>query len=235
MKRPEIEEHLFPPFEGFPPEGIRFLRSLRRNNNREWFGKHRQEYEEFVKLPMQSLIAALAGPMELAAPEIEVNPRKSMFRIHRDTRFSRDKKPYKTHVAAIFHPRGHWGESAGLYLHIEPGEVYLGGGIYMPDGAQLKKIRGAIADHPTAFLGILRKPSFRKAFGSLEGDTLSRAPLGFRPDHPMIGWLKFKQFFVSAMMPERAALGRDLVRRVMIVYREALPLVRFINRALQKH
>ncbi|HEY4643755.1 MAG TPA: DUF2461 domain-containing protein, partial [Bacteroidota bacterium] len=148
---PFIELDLYPPFEGFPKEGITFLRQLKRNNNRPWFNKHKEEYEASVKLPMQSLIAALKPRLAQIAPEIEADPKRSMFRIYRDTRFSKDKSPYKTHVAAIFHPRGHWQESAGLYLEIEPAKVGLAGGIYMPESSQLKLIRRAIADRSEAF------------------------------------------------------------------------------------
>src|ERR1700741_1275629 len=143
-----MDIQIFPPFNGFPREGIKFLRQLKKNNNRDWFAEHKQEYEEFVKFPMQSLIASLHEPMLKLAPEFEVNPKRSLFRIYRDTRFSKDKTPYKTHVSAIFHLKGGWAESAGYYVHIEPGEIYLGGGIYMPSGPQLKKIRSAIAKQP---------------------------------------------------------------------------------------
>lgn len=231
---PTIDLDAYPPFEGFPKEGIRFLRELKRNNNREWFGSNKHRYEEFVRLPMESLIASIAGPLEKLAPEFLAHPKKSMFRIYRDTRFSRNKEPYKTHASAIFHPRGHWEESAGFYLHIEPGEVFLGGGIYMPDGAQLKKIRAAIAQRPKAFLAILSKPSFRKTCGTLDGEKLTRAPLGYKPEHPMIEWLKFKQFFVSSVMPESAAMKRDFIPRVMKVFSEMNPLVQFLNGSLHR-
>jgi uncharacterized protein (TIGR02453 family) len=232
MKEKPIDLDAYPPFDGFPPEGLTFLKQLKTHNTREWFAAHRNEYIEFVKHPMECLIAALAGPIENIAPEMEVNPKKSMFRIHRDTRFSRNKEPYKTHVAAIFHPKGHWEESAGFYLHIEPGEVYLGGGVYMPDGQQLKKIRRAISSRSKEFLGIVNGAAFRKAFGTLEGDRLSRAPLGYAVDDPMIAWLKFKQYFVSVAWKESAAGRKDFVGRVASVYREMLPLVRFLNKAM---
>ncbi len=234
MKKSPIDLDAYPPFAGFPPEGLRFLRQLKKNNDREWFAAHRDEYIEFVKLPMESLIAALAVPIDKIAPEMYVNPKKCMFRIHRDTRFSKNKDPYKTHVAAIFHPRGHWEESAGFYLHIEPGQVFLGGGIYMPDGQQLKKIRAAITAKPKAFLAIVKSTRFKKLFGSLEGESLSRAPLGYAPDDSMIAWLKFKQFFVSVEWKESAARQKDFVRRVAGVYKEMLPLVRFLNSALHR-
>src|SRR5271169_89854 len=194
---PPIDQFVVPPFVGFPREGITFLRRLKKNNNRDWFAKHKKEYEEFVKLPMQSLIVMLQGPMMTIAPEFEFNPKRSLFRIYRDTRFSKDKTPYKTHVSAIFHPKGHWEESAGYYLHIEPGEIYLGGGIYMPDGIQLKKIRTAIATRANEFLAIVENKHFKNRFGILEGSKLQRNPQGFRPDHPLIEWLKYKQFYAG--------------------------------------
>lgn len=234
MKPSPIDLDVYPPFAGFPPEGLKFLRQLKTRNTREWFASHRDEYIEFVKLPMESLIAALAAPIEKIAPEMYVNPKKCMFRIHRDTRFSKNKDPYKTHVAAIFHPKGHWEESAGFYLHIEPGEVFLGGGIYMPDGQQLKKIRAAIVAKPKAFLGIIKSARFIKTFGSLRGGQLSRAPLGYTPDDPMIEWLKYKQFFIAVVWKESAARQKDFVGRVAGVYKEMLPLVRFLNSALHR-
>jgi uncharacterized protein (TIGR02453 family) len=232
MKATPLDLEAYPPFAGFPKEGIRFLKQLKANNNREWFAAHKDEYIEFVKLPMESLLAALTGPLEKIAPEMHVDPKKCIFRIYRDTRFSKNKVPYKTHVAAIIHPKGHWEESAGLYLHIEPGEVYLGGGIYMPDGQQLKKVRGAIASKPKEFLAIVEGKGFKKQFGTLQGDRLSRAPLGYLPDHPMIEWLRWKAFFVGVEWEEKAASGKEFVRRVAEVYAETMPLVRFVNNAL---
>ena len=141
-----LRDEMLPPFAGFPSEGIDFLRRLKRNNNRRWFAAHKSEYLRLVKFPMQMFIASLKPHMEKLAPGIDINPHKNIFRIYRDTRFSRDKTPYKTNVAAVFHQRGHWQESAGFYVHVEPGNVYVGGGIYMPDSRQLKKIRQAIAN-----------------------------------------------------------------------------------------
>lgn len=234
MKETPIDLDAYPPFDGFPPEGLKFLKQLKAHNTRDWFAAHKDEYIEYVKLPMESLIAALAGPIEKFAPEISVNPKKCMFRIHRDVRFSKNKDPYKTHVSAIFHPKGHWEDGAGFYLHLEPGQVYLGGGVYMPDGQQLKKIRGAIVAKPKAFLGIVKSAGFKKTFGELEGEKLSRAPLGYTPDDPMIEWLKFKQFFVAVEWGESASRKKDFVTRIAAVYKEMLPLVRFLNSSLHR-
>lgn len=231
---PLSDLELFPPFDGFPREGIAFMKRLKRNNNRPWFEKHKPEYESFVKLPMQSLIVALQPHFRRFAPEFDVNPKRSLFRIYRDVRFSKDKTPYKTHVAAHFVLRGKpkGVEGSGYYLHIEPGEVYLGGGVYMPDGDQLKKIRRAIADQSEKFLSILRHAKFKKEFGKLEGEKLQRVPQGYEADHPMAEWLKYKQFFVWVEWPETKCLKRGFAEEVAEVYEAAAPMVRFLNEAM---
>lgn len=224
----------FPPFDGFPREGIDFMKRLKRNNTRAWFEKHKEEYETFVKLPMQSLIVALQPHFEKFAPEFEVNPKKSIFRIYRDVRFSKDKTPYKTHVAAHFvlsgKPKGV--EGSGFYLHIEPGEVFLGGGIYMPDSDQLKKIRRAIADHPEQFLSIMKQGNFKKTFGTLQGEKLQRVPQGYDPGHPMAEWLKHKQFFLWVEWSETKCLKEKFVDEVAVLFKAATPMVRFLNEAM---
>jgi uncharacterized protein (TIGR02453 family) len=227
-----LDTEMYPPFGGFPKEGISFLRRLKKNNNREWFAKHKPEYEDYVKLPMQSLIATLREPMARMAPEFDVHPKRSMFRIYRDTRFSKNKLPYKTHVAAVFHHRGNWQGSAGYYFHIEPGEVFLGGGIYMPDSGQLKKIRAAIANRADEFSSIVDNKSFKRKFGGLEGEKLKRNPLGYSADHPMIEWLKYKQFFTGVEWEEKSCYTPKVVDNIVQVYKDLLPLIRFLNEAL---
>jgi len=232
----ELDLDFLPPFQGFPKEGIDFLRRLKKNNTRSWFQEHKMEYEENVKLPMQSLIGALKSKMMTLAPEFEVNPKRSMFRIYRDIRFSKDKSPYKTHVAAVFHLKGRpWENSAGFYIHIEPGEVYAGGGIYMPDGRQLKTIRQTIAGNAKEFLAILSRPSFRRKFSSLEGEQLRRPPKGFPSDHPMVEWLKYKSYFTGTQLEEKKCHSPRFVDGVISIYSELLPLVRFLNHALERN
>ena len=230
MKRPP-DLDLFPPFAGFPDEGMRFLRSLKKNNRREWFAAHKSEYDEFVKLPMQSLAQSLKSPMATVAPGIEVSPKKSVFRIYRDTRFSRDKTPYKTHASAHFGSKGLSG--AGYYLHIEPAEVYVGGGFYMPDGPLLKRIRHSIAARPDAFKEVVEAKEFRKKFGGLEGERLSRNPLGFPANHPMIEWLKFKSFYAGVSWKPEVCRSPKFVDRVVETYRALWPLVTFLNDAIR--
>ena len=230
-----IEElDVYPPFGGFPRKGISFFRQLKRNNNRKWFEAHRTEYENFVKLPMQSLLASLQPHFATFAPEYDLNPKRSIFRIYRDVRFSTDKTPYKTHVAAHVvlrgKPKGFVG--SGYYLEIEPGGCYCGGGIYMPDGDQLKKIRKAIAEKGDTFLSIIQNGTFKKLFEPFEWSTLQRVPKGFPETHPMAKWLKYKQFFVGVSWSEQKLYQSSLVRDIAKTCKELTPLVRFLNDAL---
>ena len=236
MRKPPIDQiDFFPPFEGFPKEGVAFLKALKRNNNRPWFESHKGEYEARVKVPVQSLIVALQPHFQKFAPEFDVHPKRSIFRIYRDVRFSKDKTPYKTHVAAHFVLRGKpkGVEGSGYYLHIEPGEVFLGAGLYMPDGNQLKLIRKAIAERSDKFVGIIGNGRFKKLFGKLDGNKLQRVPQGYPSDHPMAEWLKFKQFFVGFEWPESKCYKESFVTEVANVFEAATPLVKFLNEAMR--
>lgn len=234
--QPTLEFEFYPPFSGFPREGIAFLKKLKRNNNRPWFEKHKALYESLVKLPMQSLIASVQPSFAEFAPEYEFHPKKSLFRVYRDTRFSKDKTPYKTHVAAHAVLKGEKKGlgASGYYVHIEPGMVYAGAGIYMPDSDQLKKIRRAIAENGEEFLSILRNPTFKRTFGSLEEEDsrLTRVPHGFPPDHPMADWLRYRHYFVGVTWPETVCYDEAFVSNLVRVFRIATPLVRFLNKAL---
>ena len=225
-----LDEDFYPPFEGFPKEGIDFLRKLKKNNNRTWFQAHKDVYEEKVKFPMQCLIASLAPRMIDAAPDIDFNPKKSIFRIYRDVRFSKNKAPYKTNVAASFQIRGQKGpvEMPGLYVGIEPGEIFIGGGVYMPTGQQLKSIRHAIVSRPEDFLDVVHNKRFKKEFGGIEGEKLQKAPLGYPKDHPMIEHLRHKQFFVGKVYDDPVCLKAKFVDTVATVFRDTMPLVRWL-------
>jgi uncharacterized protein (TIGR02453 family) len=235
VKTMPLDTEMFPPFTGFPKKGIEFFAKLKKNNNRDWFEKHKQDFESEVKLPMQSLIVSLQPYFESFAPEYDANPKRSLFRIYRDIRFSKDKTPYKTHAAAHFVLRGKPKgiEGSGYYLHIEPGSVFLGGGIYMPDSNQLKKIRRAIADNSKEFLSIIKDKNFVKTFKGIEGDKLQRAPVGYEPDHPMAEWLKLKQFFVGVDWKEEKCLKPQFVKDVAKVFELATPFISFLNSAMR--
>ena len=229
-----IDEDLFPPFEGFPREGIRFLERLKRNNNRPWFQKRKADYEEYVRFPMQCLIASLAQRMADSAPEIEFNPKKSIFRIYRDVRFSNNKAPYKTNIAASFQLRGVRAptEAPGLYVGIEPGEIYVGGGLYMPSGDQLKAIRKSMVDRPDEFLALVENRRFKRRLGGIQGDRLQKAPLGYPKDHPMIKHLRHKQFYVGIERGHAPCLKPSFLDLVAGVFEDTMPLVRWLYRSL---
>src|SRR5437879_7859954 len=167
-------------FSAFPDQGLQFLHSLKRNNNRDWFHSHKSIYEQYVKQPMTELIAALAQEFQKFAPEMLASPKVSAYRIYRDTRFSKDKSPYKAHVAAVF-PRSGLGkhEGAGFYLHISPEELLIGGGLYMPLPEDLNAVRNHIFENPKPFLRIVENTGFRRTFGTVEGEKLIRVPRGF--------------------------------------------------------
>jgi uncharacterized protein (TIGR02453 family) len=231
---PTIDFDLFPPFEGFPKEGIKFFTRLRKNNNREWFEKHKIEFESYAKVPMQSYVVALQMYFARFAPEFDLNPNRSIFRIYRDVRFSADKTPYKTHIAAHFvlrgKPKGFIG--SGYYIEINPDEIYVGGGIYIPDGDQLKKIRKAIALRGKEFLSIVENRRFKKLFAPFEWKKLQRIPKGYEEDHPMADWLKYKQFFVGVSWPVTKCYKKSFVKETADICEELTPLVKFLNSTL---
>ncbi len=221
------------PFAGFPPETLRFLRQLKRNNNRSWFLAHKSEYERSVKQPMLDLVTALGGAIQGFAPEMVTDPKRAIFRIYRDTRFSPDKTPYKTQIAAHFTPgRFEKNDGAGLYFHVSPEECLVAGGIYMPSPAVLRLIRNHVAAHAEELHGILRKAKFKQLYGRLQGEQLSRAPKGFPPDHPAIDLLRYKQFVVWLERPPLVAETADLFPLLIEAFVALMPFLRYLNRAL---
>jgi uncharacterized protein (TIGR02453 family) len=217
-------------FSAFPKEGLQFLRTLKRNNNREWFQKHKSNYEEHVKQPMADLIEALHTEFQEFAPEMIASPKVSAYRIHRDTRFSKDKTPYKTHVAAVFPPSGigkH--EGAGFYVHIAPEELLIGGGLYMPLPEDLRAVRNYIFEDPKKFLHIVESTSFRQRFGKVEGQQLARVPRGFPQEHPVAEYLRHKQFLASRTLPAERATTPGFYKTLVETFQAILPLIRFLN------
>jgi len=217
-------------FSAFPKEGLQFLRALKRNNNREWFQEHKSIYEQHIKQPMADLIEALAEEFQQFAPEMAASTKVSAYRIHRDTRFSKNKSPYKTHVAAVF-PHSALGkhEGAAFYLHIDPSELLIGGGLYMPLPEDLNALRSHIADHHERFLAIIEGRQFRKMFGGLSGEQLSRPPRGFPKDHPAADYLKYKQFLAGRNLPAETATTPGFYKEVVGTFRAMVPFIRFLN------
>ena len=227
-----IDEVIYPPFAGFPRGGIEFLKKLKRNNNRPWFQKHKSEYDDLVRFPMECLIATLRQQMRDVAPEIEFNPKRSIFRIYRDVRFSNDKSPYKTNIAASFELGGKKSptEWPGLYVGVEIGEIFVGGGLYMPTGPQLKSIRRSIADRPDEYLAVIDAPRFRKTFGKVLGERLVKAPLGFPKDHAMIEHLRLKQFYIGVEPRVESCFSPKFADTVAGVFTDAMPFLRWLVR-----
>jgi len=216
----------------FPREGLRFLRSLKRNNRREWFNAHRDEYESHVRGPMVAILTKLADDMLVLAPEIVVS-QTSMYRIYRDVRLSDNKAPYKTHVAARFPTRGlpkH--EGAGLYFHVSPDEVWVGGGMYAPQTSQLHAVREHIAANFRRFRSIVESPGFKKQFGALDGERLQRVPRGFPKDHAAADYLRFRQFLAGCELSPAIATTPRFYPAIVSAFRQAVPLIRFLNEPL---
>ena len=210
------------------------MRSLARNNRREWFKPRKAIYESELKEPMLGLIASINDDLAGYAPEMIMVPEKAMLRIYRDTRFSANKLPYKTHVAAYFKPSGMVRTSgAGFYLHISAKEVVVAAGAYMPDREQLLAMRMHIAEHHEELRKILRTPRLRKLMGELEGEQLTRIPKGFAKEHPAADLLRHQQWAVAATLPAKTALAKTLTAEINKRFRAAAPLVEFLNRPLR--
>lgn len=217
----------------FTPQTLAFLRALARNNRREWFHERKDRYEEVVRAPMAALVERLAVDFRDFAPDLVATPRASMYRIYRDTRFSADKTPLKTHVAAVFPHRllpKH--EGAGLYLEVAPQHVWLGGGMYMPATSQLHLVREHIAANHRHLRTIVESPSFRRVFGELTGEQLKRVPLGFPKDHPAAEFLRFRQFLAGCEKPAAFATSPGFYRSLVTAFRVAAPLIAFLNAPL---
>lgn len=220
----------------FSPKAFAFLRALKRNNKREWFQPRKSEFETLLRDPMLSLIERLAIDFKGFAPELTAGP-KSLFRIYRDTRFSEDKSPYKTHVAAVFPTRDL--EKLGgavLYLHLAPDGVWAGGGIYRPETHVLQQEREHIAVNFRRFRAIVESPGFTRVLGTLDGgEHLQRVPRGFPPDHPAAGYLKYRMFLGGRDFPAAFATSPRFYQGILKVFRHATPLVRFLNEPLRRN
>ncbi len=219
----------------FGPELFGFFRELQKNNNREWFTANKQRYESDVQDPFLRFIADFGPRLRKISKHLVADARPvggSLFRLHRDVRFSKDKTPYKTMAAAHFHYAIKKDVHApGFYLQLGPAEVFAGGGLWHPDAETLGRVRDAIVATPDRWRSVTSGKAF-KATLILWGDTLKRPPRGYDPEHPLIQDLKRKDFVVSARLSEEDACALDFIDRFTEICRKAEPFIGFVTKAI---
>ena len=224
-------------FDGFPPALYNFLALLDANNNREWFTANKERYRAEVLMPMCGFIAAFGPRLARLSPHFVADPRPhggSMFRVYRDIRFSKDKKPYKEHAACQFrHEAGKDVHAPGFYLHLDREGVWLGGGIWKPAAGPLYRIRERIQLDVRGWGKVVRSRNIKKRFGGVDGETLTRTPKGFSEDTPYIDDIKRKSFLLMTRMARSHALRPTFIDEVEQTFRDAMPLMHFLSRALE--
>lgn len=220
----------------FSDDAVKFLRGLKRNNNREWFQARREIFERELKRPMLAVVSRVTDAMAEFAPAHVRPAEKSMMRIYRDTRFSADKTPYKTHVSAWWTRNGLEKTSGGgYYFHFSPTEVLIAAGIYMPAREQLLAIRIQLLEHHAELRRLLSNRKLRKVLDlDLERAALTRPPKGFSAEHPAIDLIKQQQWGVLARLPGEAGLQKTLVKEIVMRFRLAAPIVDFLNRPFHR-
>jgi uncharacterized protein (TIGR02453 family) len=220
-------------FPGFPKEMTTFFRNLKRNNRREWFQPRKHLFEQHVKEPMIELVTALNNDFAKFAPQYVSDPKKAIFRIYRDTRFSSDKTPYKTHIAASFARRG--GERlavGGFYFSVSHDQIEVAGGIYHPEPETMLVVRNHIAEHHHDLRRILADRKVRRLLGDLQGAALTRAPKGFDPAHPAINLIKMKDWILDTTLDPSLGTSPRLYKELAERFRAMTPLIEFLNRPL---
>jgi uncharacterized protein (TIGR02453 family) len=228
-------------FTGFPTSAFTFLKGLAEHNDREWFEARRDTYESALREPMKALIEEMDARLATFAPEITGTVKGSMFRIHRDIRFSKNKAPYKTNAACWFFHRdskGNVGQEAvhggaGMYFHLEPRACFAGGGVWMPPAPVLKRVRGALDVGHEEFNAIVKARAFRKLFGDLSTEAvLKRMPRGFDVEHPAGDWLRYQSFTAGCALKQAEVTSAALADRLEEAFRVITPFVRWLNGAM---
>jgi uncharacterized protein (TIGR02453 family) len=211
-------------------EGLKFLRGLEKNNDREWFNERKAFYEAELKEPMLAIIRKITDAMMGFAPNHVRPAEKSLFRIYRDTRFAHDKRPYKNHVAAWWSHTGMEKTSgAGYYFQVSPKGVVIAAGAYMPEKEQLAAIRHWLLDHHEEFRKALNRPAVKKTFTVFEGEALTRPPKGFPCEHPAMDLIKCKQWALRKELPAETALEPNFAQTVIRHFKLLAPLVDALN------
>ncbi len=220
-------------FAGFPEEMVRFFRSLKRNNRREWFQPRKHLFEQHVKAPMLELAGAINTELGKFAPEYVTDPKSAIFRIYRDTRFSADKTPYKTHIAASFSRRG--GErlgTGGFYFSVSHEAIEVAAGLWHPDREVMLLVRNHIAETHEELRRLLANKKARKLAGDLKGDALTRAPKGFDPAHPAAEFIKMKDWILDVTLDAGMATTSQLHGAIAERFRAMAPVLEYLNRPL---
>src|SRR3954469_17241252 len=229
-------------FTGFRPEAIQFLADLAANNDRAWFQPRKGEYDALLKRPMEELCLAMEEEFRARNIPLHADPTRSPFRIYRDTRFAKDKSPYKMHVAASFGWAGDSVERAagrshtenvhasGGYFHLEPGEIFVGGGVWHPDPSWLKGFRDRVANQTDEFRAIVETPAFVEAFGSVsdDGESLKRVPPGYPADHPAADLLRKKNVTFGRRLSDEDAFSPALPSILADAFAIGTPLMRYL-------
>lgn len=224
-------------FEGFPPATFKFLRDLTKNNNREWFAKNKTLYEEFFLAPSLRFIESMKAPLERAAPLLHVEAKKmggSLMRIYKDTRFSKDKTPYKTNIGIHFrHQFGRDVHAPGVYFHLASDECFLGVGIWRPPSEAVKLIRQHISENSTTWRRLRKNKRFNEYY-ELHDERLKTAPKGFPRDHAEIEDLRLKSFIGLATLTRKQIQSPELVGTTVDLVRRGKPLMAFLCEALNQ-
>jgi uncharacterized protein (TIGR02453 family) len=216
-------------FQGFSRDAIQFLADLALHNERSWFQPRKSDYERLLKEPLEALCAALGERFEAQKLPLRSDPSHSPFRIYRDLRFSADKSPYKTHVSASF-PWAGEGSGVGAYFHFQPGEMFVGGGMWHPEPAQLAAWRRAVDMEPDTLMAALEDPEFTSTFGRVNGDSLKRVPTGFAPDHPRAELLRLKDVTFGRPLADADVLSPGLPDTLAAMFAAAVPVLGLLAR-----
>jgi uncharacterized protein (TIGR02453 family) len=223
-------------FAGFPKEALTFFGDLKKNNNKEWFEPRKETFETKVKAPMVALVGEINALLAKIAPDHVADPKKAIYRLYRDTRFSKDKTPYKTHIAANFSHRlldKHAG--AGFYCAVSHQSVDFGGGVYMPGPEQVLALRNLLAERHEEFGRLTGAKGFRMLLGDVKGDRLARSPKGFPANHPADDLLRHKQWYWYVELEPELALTPKLLPELTRRFQALLPAIEFLNGPLLVH
>jgi uncharacterized protein (TIGR02453 family) len=212
---------------------LAFLAKLKKNNNKEWFDKNRKEYEELRKEWIGFVDETIRGIQKFDGRLAGIEAKNCIFRINRDIRFSKDKSPYKDNFGASMNPGGKNSFNAGYYMHIQPGECFIAGGMYQPEPEKLNAVRQEIDYNLEAFKKIVGHKEFKKHFGALSGEKLSRPPKGYEADNPAIEFIKHKHFLAHCKLDEKLVAGKNFQKELLAGFKAMQPMISFLNEATQ--